>query len=776
MQKTRLLDPTLWLLGTNDQAGYYRSSGCTACHVVYANDRDPSHSGPFAKFGKDGQTFTKDEAMREIVGKENGHPINHVFTRSIPSSQCIVCHMHPGTTVTMTYYGNLWWDNETEGSKMYPPTQEKKTERDMYKIKVRNPDGAALRGNWGSVDFLESVADRNGEFKLQQFADYSGHGWLYRNVYKRDKKGNLLDKDDKIVPANSPDVFKKGKAGEPIAGSAVHMQDIHQEKGMHCADCHFSQDNHGNGKLYGEVRNATEIMCQDCHGSIRQRALLKTSGNAAPKDGTNLEDSKTPYGARFTRDGATIWQQSALNPDLKWEVVQVLDSITPGNSHYSEKARLAKTMRKDGKTWGNVPDEKDMGQLAHSNEKMDCYVCHTSWVASCFGCHLPMRANQARVNIHYEGAKSRNWTQYNFQTLREDVFMLGVDGTVKKNKIAPCRSTCAVLVGSQNANREWIYSQQQTVSAEGFSGQAFSPHFPHAVRAKETKTCTDCHLSNKGDNNAQMAQLLMQGTNQTNFMFRYVYVAAGSGGLNAVIATEADEPQAVIGSTLHRDAYPEEFAKHQQHNCELEESDHHMGTVLNLQLRGEYCYAARGKGGLTIYDVANIDNKGFSEKITTAPVSPLGQRFYVKSKNCTSVVSPTVLGVDPTRQPPLRPRDPKNQEQPISLTYAFLYCTDSEEGLFTVLAGTLLDGDPTNNYLTRHMTFNPEGILCGAVNGTVAGNYLYVCCDAGLVVVDISGIGAELVEAGKRLNPDGSKVLTIDPDCRTPRARPIRTH
>ena len=39
LQKTRLLDPLLSFPGTNDQPGDYRASGCTACHVVYANDR-----------------------------------------------------------------------------------------------------------------------------------------------------------------------------------------------------------------------------------------------------------------------------------------------------------------------------------------------------------------------------------------------------------------------------------------------------------------------------------------------------------------------------------------------------------------------------------------------------------------------------------------------------------------------------------------------------------------------------------------------------------------
>jgi hypothetical protein len=50
---------------------------------------------------------------------------------------------------------------------------------------------------------------------------------------------------------------------------------------------------------------------------------------------------------------------------------------------------------------------------------------------------------------------------------------------------------------------------------------------PHTVRGKETKGCTDCHVS-AGDNNAWMAQLLVQGTNFLNFMGKYIYVAAAS--------------------------------------------------------------------------------------------------------------------------------------------------------------------------------------------------------------------------------------------------------
>ena len=120
----------------------------------------------------------------------------------------------------------------------------------------------------------------------------------------------------------------------------------------------------------------------------------------------------------------------------------------------------------------------------------------------------------------------------------------------------------------------------------------------------------------------------------------------------------------------------------EKHHGEIHEADHHAGNVLDLQLRGEYLYAALGKGGFRVYDVANIDNKDFSEKMNTAPVSPLGQRFYVKTKNATAVGSPSTLAVDP-----LRTRIPANEEQAIALMYGFLYVTDAEEGLVVI-------GDP----------------------------------------------------------------------------------
>ena len=125
------------------------------------------------------------------------------------------------------------------------------------------------------------------------------------------------------------------------------MKDIHLEKGMHCVDCHFKQDNHGNSKLYGEPRAAVEIDCIDCHGTVAGPATLTTSGPAST--GTDLSGLSTPCGQpRFTSRRGKITQRSMVDENVEWEVPQVVDAVTPGNPKYSETARLAKTMQTDG--------------------------------------------------------------------------------------------------------------------------------------------------------------------------------------------------------------------------------------------------------------------------------------------------------------------------------------------------------------------------------------------------------------------------------------------
>jgi hypothetical protein len=736
LQKTRLHDPLLDFLGSNNHPGDYRSSGCSACHVIYANDRSPTHSGWYSKYGHQGLTFTHDA---QISKKERGHPIQHEFTRAIPSSQCMTCHMHQGNLFVNPFLGYTWWDQESDGELMYPKQQKNPTEAEMAASLRHSPEAAAARGLWTDLDFLDKVAELNPKLQQTQFADYHGHGWVFRAVFKKDRQGNLLDLDDNVIPHD--DAHKWAKA--------VHLKDVHLARGMHCADCHFDADVHGNGKLYGEPRAATTIECIDCHGTINARPTLMTSGNGGQID---LRQSNTSWGPRFVWEQNRLFQRSSMSPYVRWEIPQTIDTINPASRFYNPKSRYSKTLRRDGKTWGDVPEAaRCPRELAHDNGNISCQICHTSWATTCFGCHLPMRANQRVPLNKFEGILTRNYTSYNPQVIRDDAFQLGIDATYKNHRLAVLRSSSAVVVGSQNGNREWVYSQQQTVSAEGYSGQAFNPHFPHTTSGVgTTKTCTDCHLSQANDNNAWMTQLLGFGTGTVNFFGRYAWVGSGKGGFDGVVWTEQEEPQAALGSHLHKLAYPDNFQRHvEQDRGELKEAYHHHGRdILDLTLRGEYLYTANGPDGFEVFDVANIDNKGFSERIVSTPVSPLGQRTRISTKYATSVTLPSTLGIDPLRShAPQTTNDPQfgeiysgNEEQDISPIYAYVYVTDREEGLVICQVGRLVDGNPLNNFLDKEKVtrFNPDGKLAGAMHSYVAGHYLYLVCRRGLEVIDIA--------------------------------------
>ncbi len=450
--------------------------------------------------------------------------------------------------------------------------------------------------------------------------------------------------------------------------------------------------------------------------------------------------------ARFQWRGTHLYQRSAVYPGLEWEVTLVKDTVDPTNPKYNPRAARAKLMSTDpSMKWGpGIPEDK----LAHRPDKMACFTCHLSWTTSCAGCHLPIEANWKTVKHHYEGGETRNFATYNPEVARDDMFQLGIAGTLKGNIIAPIASRSALILSSTNINRSHIYVQQPPVSSSGYSSQAFSAHYPHTERRTETKTCTDCHLSEANDNNAIMAQLLLLGTDFVNFVGYDAWIGEEK-SIEAVRVTEWDEPQAVVGSYLHKYAYPDEYKEHQDHGRELQDAHGHGSNDARcIQLRGEYLYVSEGSRGMRVYDVASIANKDISEKIITAPVSPLGQDTHIASADATCVALPTNQPINPERnagqgQPVFPTTDfakamrEDNEEQPMHPLYNYAYITDAEEGLILTDVDTLQDGEPRNNFLTRALTWNEGNILKGARYLAIAGTHFYVSADAGIVELDM---------------------------------------
>jgi hypothetical protein len=768
LHKTRLNDPYTWFMGTNDQPGDYRQSGCAACHVIYANDREPRHSLIYAKFGRDGQSASSDPTIDK---SESGHPLHHAFTRAIPTSQCIICHMHQPNMFLNSFLGYTMWDYESDAPFMWPEEQKYPTAEEVRAVLDRNPEGAAPRGKWADLNFLRNVYDLNSKLKDTQFADYHGHGWNFRAVFKRDREGNLLDEKGNRISPDDPEKFRRSGEGKFVPpgvnpGKAVQLMDIHAEKGMQCADCHFARDAHGTGLIMGEVANAVEISCKDCHGTVGALPTLRTSGTAAPPMGTDLTLLRNPDGKRrfewVMQDGRRILiQRSSIDPQLKWKIPLVRETVDPSSPDYDAKAARAKLMSRtasNGKrfAWGPGVAAKDR---AHKDSDMACFACHTSWTPSCGGCHLPIEANWKTASHRYEGMTTRNYATYNPQVARDDMFQLGRHMTTKGNIIAPIRSSSALILSSTNINRERIYVQQPPISAIGFSSQAFAPHFPHTVRKAETKTCTDCHVSAVNDNSAIMAQLLLLGTDMINFVGMHAWLGLDD-GIEALRVTEWSEPQAVFGSYLQRYAYPDYYKLHVEKNHRelinwtrgetfddnLSGETHPAEQIRNvtqstggparcLQLRGEFLYVAEGQGGFRAYDVASIGNKDVSDKILTAPFSPLGQDMHVGSEDATCFALPTNQSIDPARNTEAMRK--ANQEQPFHPMYDYAFVTDSREGLIAVNIDPLAQPDPRTRFLKRAVTWNPNGVLNGARHITLGGHYAYIAAAAGIVVVDL---------------------------------------
>ena len=759
--KTRLNDPTLWFYGPNKIAGDYRASGCAACHVIYANDRSPWASAQFAPFGNGGATFTGDAALKKArESAEPGHPIKHQLEMSVPASQCLTCHYHQGDGAIGTFLGRIWWDRETDAEAVKKIGAEPDYGSPGYGRKAGAMRAMADHNTELVYDPTSQetgsaeTASEGGLFPNVQFSDFHAHGWNFANVYKRDAEGNLRDFWNKVIAEDDPDKWKK----------AIHLRDIHLEKGMQCIDCHTTQDMHGDGNIYPQMTDYIEIRCVDCHGTVAHRTDLLSSGHSWARN--DLRKALTPFvdagGKRvpvyFCRDpltgrnwdpeptepctNAQVYQRSRMVAGLAWQVKQVSDIVNPGKQDYNPKAAYAKLVRKDG----SIHFAADRSDVAHNYDRMECTSCHSSWQTTCSGCHLPLDLNVRAKDKHYDDEFSRGYAPYNQQVVRVDTFFLGIGTTNHGNKVTPFRPASSVIVSAFDRNRNTVVHQQPLISAPGFSNEAVTPHPPHTVRTKETQQCSDCHVSQAGDNNAKLSVLLGFGANALNFMGTYAYVAEQGRGVTGVQVAEGVEPQPVIGSNFYRVINPESHKALVARGRRLTKAYTRRAPLVQaLAVRGEYLLAAEGAAGLKVYDIANIDNKAAAQRIVQAVNSPLGEKMAVPMRHATFVHMPSSLPVHVGQSAPelnralgLEEIRRYNDEQQLHPLYRYAFITDAEEGLILVDVETLTDANPENNRLRRAVTFNPDGKLAGARMVKNLGHYAYVVSEKnGLSVVDL---------------------------------------
>ena len=123
----------------------------------------------------------------------------------------MVCHMHQPNVFVNSYFGYTMWDYESDA----PPhvaeeaaLPDRRRARRDPRPQPRGGGGRAASGATASSS--QTSATLNPKLKDTQFADYHGHGWNFRAVFKRDRKGTLLDKDGKRGRRRRPAEVQEG--------------------------------------------------------------------------------------------------------------------------------------------------------------------------------------------------------------------------------------------------------------------------------------------------------------------------------------------------------------------------------------------------------------------------------------------------------------------------------------------------------------------------------------------------------------------------------------
>src|SRR5205823_3982476 len=153
-----------------------------------------------------------------------------------------------------------------------------------------------------------------------------------------------------------------------------------------------------------------------------------------------------------------------------------------------------------------------------------------------------------------------------------------------------------------------------------------------------------------------MAQLLLHGTNFVNFLGFNAWVGEAD-DIEAVRVTEWEEPQAVIGSYLHRYAYPDWYREHVERDRRLPDAYGHDSLAAQcIQLYGEneeqpmhpiynYAYITDSVEGLIVTNVNTLQdqeprNNFFTRALTwneggilngARHVAIAGTRFFVSA-------------------------------------------------------------------------------------------------------------------------------------------------
>jgi hypothetical protein len=726
--------------------GRGHGSGCTGCHMLYDNNGQnhddkavqAANRAPTTDLVDGANKFAQAMDVRQSPRQQRFYPSQHQLTTRIPTRQCGLCHTFV-TRVDLTYQGISEVEegdllarakNGVGGDITF--TTPKGTRVRIYDNLERVEDSGQRDGQ-NNVIFritsdarviqqkqalAQACADRKLDCTYIFSADLNGNGEL--DPDEPDLNNGELFLPDRVPRESSVD----GRQARIVYGGkngSTRLEDIHLQKGMHCVDCHFYQDLHGDGNLYTNNWDAVEIECEDCHGYKQKRSFelnpgkLLTSGAAGGNDMMQSRDGdgRPFFELRIGSDGKShLWQRSRVTPGLEWKVDQIadLDTATANGDPHSDK-HIATGPRDAG--------------------KLECYSCHQSWSMNCLDCHYQQNYKKQQREAFLTGGTQPAKTDFQLFGIIRSPFVLGVDGTVEQNRLAPFRSSMEAHVSIADCNGNTVFANlvhANCRAGQPVAGPGTNNFMPHTVRTDVVRGCESCHSVTDENghvvNNHLLAQTMGLGSGRLDYLGDWIFAASSGDGRDSVLdVVDVKDESEVPGETGAKNSFPGFF----------------VGNSNNMKakLRGFSLNAGAG----TPVDVAFV--RSFNASLCTAeqPVNP--DLAFVAAGNALQIFNVT--------QPDLRVGNLTAQVGSAAGNFVgvdtagsdvsdpFVYLADATNG-FTTLDLTGLDASAAQTIdLSRlHPT---AGWLAGtpALGVRYDGNVALVAAgNAGLVTVDIS--------------------------------------
>lgn len=244
--------------------------------------------------------------------------------------------------------------------------------------------------------------------------------------------------------------------------------DLHQQKGLTCADCHTSSDVHGDGRIRPNMGAAVGIECQDCHGNF-------TGPIAEAEDGL----FRTSGGDRLPirREGTTLVLEGR---DGQLHPLTQLPDLRPN------------------------PDLMASHASANHGE-LECYACHSGWNPNFWEVDRILDLRQESPS-YLTGEPGLGTVKEQIVSVSFDRLLLGlnVDGkigtfmaeTAPFSVVTACNptaETCSEDLDSLVPGRRAVDRHLGT-SVEGRLSLSFRPTFAHTTPDRlKVRRCDHCH-------------------------------------------------------------------------------------------------------------------------------------------------------------------------------------------------------------------------------------------------------------------------------------------